>query len=105
MHQHQGIQARRSGQYRRPGTYRARLERRSRRGKLFFGCGRYPKCKFASWDRVVAQPCPQCGSAYLVEKVTKREGARWQCPNKECGYQTAVETPASPAPEAAPPGA
>ncbi len=81
------------------------FERRSRRGKLFFGCGRYPKCKFASWDRVVAQPCPQCGSAYLVEKVTKREGARWQCPNKECGYQTAVETPASPAPEAAPPGA
>jgi DNA topoisomerase-1 len=81
------------------------FERRSRRGKLFFGCGRYPKCKFASWDRVVAQPCPQCGSAYLVEKVTKREGARWQCPNKECGYQTAVETPASPAPEASPPGA
>jgi DNA topoisomerase-1 len=81
------------------------FERRSRRGKLFFGCGRYPKCKFASWDRVVSQPCPQCGSAYLVEKVSKREGARWQCPNKECGYQTAVETPASPAPEASPPGA
>ena len=29
------------------------LERRSRRGKIFYGCGRYPKCKFASWDRVV----------------------------------------------------
>ncbi len=72
------------------------LERRSRRGKLFFGCARYPKCKFASWDRVVAQPCPQCGSAYLVEKVTKREGARWQCPNKECDYR-------APVPAAAPP--
>ena len=69
------------------------LERRSRRGKLFFGCGRYPKCKFASWDRVVAQPCPQCGSSYLVEKVTKREGARWLCPNKECGYQIAAPAP------------
>ena len=49
------------------------LERRSRRGKIFYGCGRYPKCKFASWDRVVLQPCPACGSTYLVEKTTKRE--------------------------------
>jgi DNA topoisomerase I len=72
------------------------LERRSRRGKLFFGCSRYPKCKFASWDKVVAQPCPQCGSAYLVEKVTKREGARWQCPNKECDYRAPVPVAAAP---------
>jgi DNA topoisomerase I len=67
------------------------LERRTRRGKIFFGCSRYPKCKFASWDRVVPQPCPDCKSAYLVEKVSKREGTRWQCPNKECGYQITVE--------------
>lgn len=83
------------------------LERRSRRGKLFFGCGRYPKCKFASWDRVVPSPCPQCGSPYLVEKVTKREGARWLCPKKEeCGYQTAAEArPDTSAAEASQPGA
>ena len=72
------------------------LERRSRRGKLFYGCGRYPKCKFASWDKVVARPCPDCGSTYLVEKTTKREGTRWQCPNKDCGY--AIAAPESPAP-------
>ena len=67
------------------------LERRSRRGKLFFGCGRYPKCKFASWDRVIPRPCPNCGSTYLTEKITKRDGARWLCPNKECGYQATAE--------------
>jgi DNA topoisomerase-1 len=67
------------------------LERRTRRGRIFYGCSRYPKCKFASWDRVVPQPCPDCKSAYLVEKVSKREGTRWQCPNKECGYQITVE--------------
>jgi len=67
------------------------LERRTRRGKIFFGCSRYPKCKFASWDRVVGQPCPDCGALYLVEKVSKREGRRWQCPNKECHYQIAAE--------------
>ena len=71
------------------------IERRSRRGKVFFGCGRYPKCKFASWDRVVPRPCPDCGSAYLVEKVSKRDGARWLCPNKECDYQIAAESPPS----------
>ncbi len=82
------------------------LERRSRRGKLFFGCGRYPKCKFASWDKVIAKPCPDCGSSYLVEKTTKREGTRWQCPNKDCGHATAApQAPAaadsaSPAPPA-----
>jgi len=80
------------------------LERRSRRGKVFFGCGRYPKCKFASWDRVVAQPCPDCGSTYLVEKVTKKDGARWQCANKECGFQMPVdESKVPPAPQAPPP--
>jgi DNA topoisomerase-1 len=70
------------------------LERRTRRGRIFFGCSRYPKCKFASWDRVVPQSCPDCSSAYLVEKVSKREGTRWQCPNKECGYQIAAENTA-----------
>jgi DNA topoisomerase-1 len=73
------------------------LERRTRRGKIFFGCGRYPKCKFANWDRVVPQPCAECGSLYLIEKVSKREGARWQCPNKECGYQ--IPAPAQSQPE------
>jgi DNA topoisomerase-1 len=67
------------------------MERRSRRGKLFFGCNRYPKCKFASWDRVVARECPQCGSPYVVEKVSKRDGVRWQCPEAECDYRAPAE--------------
>jgi len=62
-------------------------ERRSKKGKLFFGCGRYPECKFASWDRVVGQACPTCGNAWMVEKVSKREGTRWQCPKEGCGYR------------------
>jgi DNA topoisomerase-1 len=77
------------------------LERRSKRGKLFFGCNRYPKCKFASWDRVVGQSCPKCAGAFLVEKVSKREGTRWQCPKEGCVYRTAA--PGEPAPSPAPP--
>jgi DNA topoisomerase I len=76
------------------------LERRSRKGKLFFGCARYPKCKFASWDRLVAQKCPSCDAPYLTEKVTKRNGTTWQCVKEGCGYK--AQAPAAPEPPPAP---
>ena len=81
------------------------LERRSRRGKIFYGCGRYPKCKFAAWDKVVPHPCPSCGANYMVEKNLKRTGLTWQCANKECGYKApapVAERPAA-APASTPP--
>ena len=81
------------------------LERRSRRGKIFFGCGRYPKCKFAAWDKVVPHPCPTCGANYMVEKNLKRTGITWQCANKECGYKAPAPAAeqAAPAPASTPP--
>ena len=81
------------------------LERRSRRGKIFFGCGRYPKCKFAAWNKVVLEPCPSCGANYMVEKDLKRTGITWQCANKECGYKSPAPVVAQPdtAPASTPP--
>ncbi|HXG51222.1 MAG TPA: type I DNA topoisomerase [candidate division Zixibacteria bacterium] len=61
-------------------------ERKSRRGKVFYGCDRYPECKFASWDRPVPGPCPKCGVPILVEKVTKRTGRSRRCYSRECDY-------------------
>ena len=69
-------------------------ERRSRFGKIFFGCNRYPDCKFAAWDRPLPEPCPSCQGPYLVQKFSKREGPYIACPNKECDYRRAVEQPA-----------
>jgi DNA topoisomerase-1 len=66
-------------------------ERRSRRGKVFFGCNRYPDCTFAAWDRPLPETCPQCSSPYLLQKYSKRDGARIVCPNKECGYTRSVD--------------
>ncbi len=63
------------------------VERRSGRGRTFYGCSSYPQCTFASWDRPVAGPCPQCGSPYLVRKFTKRDGVTIRCPVKGCGFQ------------------
>lgn len=62
-------------------------EKRSKRGKVFFSCTKYPACKFASWDKPVAQPCPQCGAPFLVEKRQRSGGISLACINKECGYK------------------
>ncbi|MGH7771649.1 MAG: type I DNA topoisomerase [Candidatus Binatia bacterium] len=66
------------------------LEKKSRRGKLFFGCNRYPECHFATWDRPVSEVCPQCGEPILLEKVTKRAGRIRRCHKKECNYKVQV---------------
>jgi DNA topoisomerase-1 len=65
------------------------VEKSSKRGKIFFGCNRYPKCNFASWDRPVAVTCPACGNAYMVEKTTKRDGTMHVCPNRDCRHRQA----------------
>jgi len=53
------------------------VERRSKKGRIFYGCDRYPECEFVSWDKPVDKPCPQC-SSMLIEKRTKN-GANIQC--------------------------
>jgi DNA topoisomerase I len=66
-------------------------ERRSKRGKTFYGCSSYPKCDFVSWDRPRNEACPTCGSAYLLEKFSKKTGPFIACPNKECDYRREAE--------------
>ena len=63
------------------------VERRSRKGRHFYGCSNYPGCDFVSWDRPVEGRCPDCG-ALLVEKVG-RGGRYVQC-SARCGYRKSV---------------
>jgi DNA topoisomerase-1 len=53
------------------------VERKSKRGRTFFGCANYPACDFVSWDRVVPEPCPVCGS-YVTAK-TRRGATTLEC--------------------------
>ena len=46
------------------------VERKTKRGKIFYGCNNYPKCDFASWDKPIGEYCPKCNSI-LVEKKDK----------------------------------
>ena len=66
-------------------------ERRSKRGKVFYGCSNYPDCKNALWDRPINEPCPQCKRPFLLQKYTKKSGAFISCADKECGYQRSAE--------------
>ncbi len=61
-------------------------QRRSRTGKTFYGCTRYPDCDFVAWAKPIDEKCPECGSPYLVEKNLK-SGHFAQCPNKECKFK------------------
>jgi DNA topoisomerase-1 len=66
------------------------VERKSKRAKTFYGCSRYPKCEFATWDKPVARDCPQCGAKILAEKTTKKEGTFLTCLSKECGFKESL---------------
>ena len=51
------------------------VERKSRKGRMFYGCANYPKCDFVSWDRVVPEPCPVCGDYVVAKNRARRRGA------------------------------
>ena len=59
------------------------VERKTKKGKIFYGCNHYPTCKFASWDKPVSGSCPNCGS-YLVEKNQKIKCS-------SCDYEKGIE--------------
>ena len=43
------------------------LERKTRKGKIFYGCSHFPKCKFALWDRPIDRMCPKCGEILVLK--------------------------------------
>jgi DNA topoisomerase-1 len=67
------------------------VERKSRRGKVFYGCANYPDCDFTLWNKPVAEKCPDCGAPYLVEKITKKHGRQLVCNNEDCSYARQAE--------------
>jgi DNA topoisomerase I len=73
------------------------VERKSRRGKIFYGCSNYPDCDFVLWNRPVAEACPTCGAPYLVEKKTKKHGRQLICANPDCDYVRDEQLEATPA--------
>lgn len=61
------------------------VERKSKRGTVFYGCDKYPECDFVLWNEPTGETCPTCGSL-LVKKVLKK-GTVISCSNLKCGYK------------------
>ncbi|NMM51255.1 type I DNA topoisomerase [Paenibacillus aquistagni] len=53
------------------------VERRSKKGRIFYGCDQYPACDYVMWDKPSTKPCPTCGSL-MIEKRSK-QGTKLQC--------------------------
>jgi DNA topoisomerase-1 len=73
----------------RPGCGGFIAEKRSRRGKPFYGCSNWKKkgCDFVAWDRPIPQPCPVCQAKFVLKKETKR-GVTLRC--MECDWRQGV---------------
>ena len=61
------------------------IEKKTKRGRIFYGCSNYPDCNFVSWDEPINDKCPECGNI-LVKKYKKRV-SYYKCSNPKCSYQ------------------
>ena len=59
------------------------LERKSKTGKVFYGCERYPDCDYTTWDKPLNEECPEC-KHMMVEHVERNGSKRKFCSNPEC---------------------
>ncbi len=67
------------------------LKRKSRKGKIFYSCGGYPKCDYALWNEPINKQCPKCAWPILTIKESKRLGKQIVCPNAGCGFTEKYE--------------
>lgn len=68
------------------------VEKRSKKGRIFYGCSAYPKCDFVSWDEPTGERCPQCGGV-LVKKGARGKPKYVRCSSKTCDYRREAEAP------------
>lgn len=66
------------------------VEKKSKYGKIFFGCNRYPDCSYALWDEPTGNKCPECGE--LLLKKNMKNGLFEVCSSKTCSYKKQMET-------------
>ena len=60
------------------------LERKSAKGRIYYGCERYPDCDFMTWDTPVPTKCEKCGSTLF------RKGSKLYCAKEGCGFEMPV---------------
>ena len=74
-----------------PSCGKPLAEKRTRKGKLFYGCSEYPDCTYIVNNRPYPTPCPKCANPFLVYKGTKTGDGELFCPAEGCGYSREVD--------------
>jgi len=69
------------------------IQKKTRKGKIFFGCSNFPKCKYATWDEPVDQPCPECGRHFILKKRRIKENPTLYCSSDNCAYEEEADNP------------
>jgi DNA topoisomerase-1 len=64
------------------------VKKRSKKGRHFFGCSKYPDCEFVSWDEPIKEKCPRCNGLMVIKRTKAKNTLK--CVDSECGY-TKVE--------------
>ncbi|MEG1159848.1 MAG: type I DNA topoisomerase, partial [Acidaminococcaceae bacterium] len=67
------------------------IERKTKRGRIFYGCEQYPACDFTTWDKPSTEPCPKCGSLQL-EKAERNGNKKTYCTNDTCELKELKKT-------------
>ena len=67
------------------------IQRKTRKGKIFYGCSAFPKCKHATWDEPVERPCPECGRHFVLKKNPIKGQPHFYCSKEGCSYKEDTE--------------
>jgi DNA topoisomerase-1 len=62
------------------------IRKKTKKGRIFYGCSNYPKCSFVTWNKPVDKRCPQCNSILVISN-TKKSGLYFKCSNSDCDYK------------------
>ena len=62
------------------------VQRRSKKGRKFYGCNRFPECDYISWNKPTNEKCPECDTR-LVEKIGRNRDTKLVCPNEKCDFE------------------
>jgi DNA topoisomerase-1 len=67
------------------------VQKKTKRGKIFYGCSLFPKCKYATWDEPVAQACPECERPFILRKNLIKGQPFIYCSDEKCSFKQTVE--------------
>ncbi|MEA1939530.1 MAG: type I DNA topoisomerase [Candidatus Caldatribacteriota bacterium] len=66
------------------------IRKKTKKGRIFYGCSNYPKCSFVSWKEPINKKCPKCNSILVISK-SKKSGNYYKCSNPSCNFMEKIE--------------